>query len=137
MILRHLCTAAVAASLSACLSVRQADLDAWVGQPVAALEAHPVFVTLPVVKTVDSDGTEIWNFVDGANIGRCFSASSDSSTQLAYGAYTQFSSCMQQFAACNNVFRIRDGKVLSYAPVGSGGIRCHTTERLRPQQDHG
>ena len=38
--------------------MRQADLDAWVGQPVAALETHPFFVTVPVVKTVSSDGTE-------------------------------------------------------------------------------
>ena len=48
-------------------SVRQADLDAWVGQPVVALEVHPIFLTVPVVKTQASDGTEIWNYVNGSN----------------------------------------------------------------------
>lgn len=37
--------------------VRQVDLDAWVGQPVVALKTHPIFLTLPVVKTQASDGT--------------------------------------------------------------------------------
>lgn len=49
----------VLSSLSGCATVRQVDLDAWVGQPVSALETHPIFITVPVVKTTASDGTEI------------------------------------------------------------------------------
>jgi hypothetical protein len=35
--------------LSGCATVHQEDLDAWKGAPVAALETHPVFMTMPVV----------------------------------------------------------------------------------------
>jgi hypothetical protein len=33
---------------------------------------------------------------------------------------------------CNNLFYIKDGRVLRYTPVGSGGARCFTDERMRP-----
>lgn len=129
-------TLAAIASLSilaSCATVRQADLDAWVGQPVIALETHPVFLTVPVVKTTASDGTEIWNYVNGANLGQCTGGGSVYGRQLNYAAYNQFASCVQRFAACNNIFYIKDGKVLRYTPVGSGGARCYTTEQLQPQ----
>lgn len=118
--------------LSGCATVQQADLDAWVGQPVATLETHPVFVTVPVVKSVASDGTEIWNFVNGANLGQCSSGGSIYGKQLNYTSYNQFASCVQRFAACNNIFYIRNGKVLRYTPVGTGGARCYTTKQLQP-----
>src|SRR5215470_8570343 len=110
--------------LIACASaptVRQEDLDAWVGQPIAALETHPVFITIPVVKTEASDGTQIWNYVNGRNIGQCWGGGSAYARTVDYAAYTKISSCVQQFGACNNIFYIRDGKVLRYTPVGSGG----------------
>ena len=99
------------AMLTGCATVRQADLDAWVGQPIAALETHPVFLTVPVVKTVASDGTEIWNYVNGANLGQCSGGGSVWGQQINYASYNQFTSCVQRFAACNNIFYIRDGKV--------------------------
>jgi hypothetical protein len=129
-------TFAAFASLSlvaGCATVRQADLDAWVGQPVAALETHPVFLTIPVVKTTASDGTEIWNFVNGANLGQCTGGGSVYGRQLNYASYNQFASCVQRFAACNNIFYIKDGRVQRYTPVGTGGARCYTTEQLQPQ----
>src|SRR5262245_31204051 len=88
--------------ICACASVRQADLDAWVGQPVVALETHPVFLTVPVVKTRASDGTEIWNYVNGANLGQCSSGGSIYSGMVDYATYSKFSNCVQRFAACNN-----------------------------------
>jgi len=121
------------ALLSSCATVRQVDLDAWVDQPVAALETHPVFVTIPVVKTVASDGTEIWNYVNGANLSQCSGGGNIYGKQLNYASYNQFASCVQRFAACNNIFYIRDGKVKRYTPVGTGGVRCYTTEQLQPQ----
>ena len=120
-------------ALAGCATVRQADLDAWVGQPVAALETHPFFVTVPVVKTVASDGTEIWNYVNGANLGQCSGGGNMWGKELNYASYNQFASCVQRFAACNNIFYIRDSKVLRYTPVGTGGMRCYTTEQLQPQ----
>ncbi|MCG3189355.1 MAG: hypothetical protein LKCHEGNO_01715 [Burkholderiaceae bacterium] len=126
-------TLAVSIGLLGCATVRQVDLDAWVGQPVVALETHPVFITVPVVKTVASDGTQIWNYVNGAHIGQCAGGGSVWGSTINYAAYSQFASCMQRFAACNNIFYIRDGKVLRYTPVGTGGGRCYTTEALQPQ----
>ena len=124
-----------AITLSGCLSVRQQDLEAWVGQPVAALETQPVFLTMPVVKTTASDGTLIWNYVNGANIGSCSrigNANVTGSSTVDYATYVGFTSCMQRFAACNNIFYIRDGKVLRYVPVGTGGMRCYTNEATQP-----
>lgn len=133
MFCRSVFAFALLTGLAACATVRQVDLDAWVGQPVAALETHPVFITVPVVKTVASDGTEIWNYVNGTNLGQCAGGGSVWGATLNYAAYSQFASCVQRFAACNNIFYIRDGKVLRYTPVGTGGVRCYTTEQLQPQ----
>ena len=118
--------------MSGCATVRQADLDAWVGQPVVALETHPIFLTIPAVKTQASDGTEIWNYVNGANLGHCSGGGSIYGGKLDYAAYNKFSNCIQRFAACNNIFFIRDGKVIKYTPIGTGGAHCYTTEQLQP-----
>jgi hypothetical protein len=120
--------------LSGCASVgvRQEDLDAWVAEPVASLELHPFFVTLPVIKTMASDGTEIWNFVNGRNIGGCSGGGTVFAGNVNYATYSQFMGCMQSYAACNNIFYIKDGVVLRYVPTGTGGLRCMTDERLQP-----
>ena len=123
---------AIVILISGCATVRQPDLDAWVGQPIASLETHPVFLTIPVVRTQASDGTEIWNYVNGANLGTCTANGSIYGSNINYASYNQFSSCVSRFAACNNIFFIRDGKVLKYTPIGTGGMRCYTTEALRP-----
>jgi len=123
---------ATAFSLAGCATVRQEDLNAWVGQPVAALETHPVFITIPVVKTQASDGTEIWNYVNGANIGTCSGGGEITSKKVDYATYSKFSSCMQRFAACNNIFFIRDSKVMKYTPIGTGGAACYTNEKVQP-----
>jgi hypothetical protein len=39
---------------------------------------------------------------------------------------------MQNFAACNNIFYIKDGYVQQYTAIGTGGVRCYTNEALRP-----
>jgi hypothetical protein len=103
------------------------------GRPVLDLEMHPFFLTVPVVKTVASDGTEIWNYVNGANLGNCYDSGSISSLGYINSAqYTEFSSCVARFAACNNIFYIRDGTVLRYSPIGTGGMRCMTNASLQP-----
>lgn len=133
MPLRLACAVLSLTLVAGCATVRQVDLDAWVDQPLAALETHPIFITVPVVKTVASDGTQIWNYVNGANLGQCSGGGNVWGTQINYAAYSQFASCVQRFAACNNIFYIRDGKILRYTPVGTGGARCYTTEQLQPQ----
>lgn len=121
------------ATVAGCGTVRQIDLDSWVGQPVAALETHPFFITVPVVKTVASDGTEIWNYVNGAEIGSCSRGGSIFSGPVNFATYTSFSNCVAQTMACNNIFYIKDKVVLRFIPVGTGGARCMTDETLQPK----
>ena len=118
--------------LAGCLSVRPEDQAAWVGAPVTALDKHPVFLTMPVVKTRASDGTEIRNYVNGRNVGLCSGGGSLFRGTIDFASYNNFSSCMAGFAACNNIFYIKNGRVEAYTPVGSGGAQCYTDERARP-----
>ena len=119
-------------AVSGCATVRQEDLDAWVGKPVVALETHPFFITVPVVKTQASDGTEIWNDVNGANIGSCTGGGAIYGRTIDFGAYNQFASCVQRFAACNNIFYIKKGIVQYYTPIGTGGVSCYTNDSIKP-----
>jgi len=122
-----------AVTLFGCATVRQADLDSWVGQPVSRLETHPIFLTIPVVKTQASDGTVIWNYVYGGNIGMCFGGGNVNNTMnINYAAYSSYSNCISRFGACNNIFYIKNGHIIQVTPVGSGGVRCYTDERYRP-----
>jgi hypothetical protein len=126
--------ALLAGTLAGCasVSVRPEDQAAWVGTPVSALDTHPIFLTMPVVRTVTADGTEIRNYVNGRNISSCSdggTAFSGTMTSMAYGG---FSSCMQNMAACNNIFYVKNGIVTAFVPIGSGGMRCYTNARLQP-----
>ena len=120
--------------LSGC--VHQGDLDAWVGRPVIDLELHPFFLTVPVIKTVASDGTEIWNYVNGASISSCrgnLSGSTSKSVYVDFANYSSFMACSESFPACNNIFYIKNNVVLRYVPVGTSGASCITNKTLRPQ----
>jgi len=46
--------------------------------------------------------------------------------------YNSFSNCMQKFAACNNIFYIKNGVVERYSAIGTGGAKCYTNETMRP-----
>ena len=131
--MKKLLALALIAGLTGCATVRQVDLDAWVGQPIIALESHPFFITMPPVKSQLSDGSEVWNYVNGANLGTCTGGGSVYGRKLDATQYSQFASCVQRFAACNNIFYIRDGKVTQYIPVGTGGMRCNTNEQIQPK----
>src|SRR5690349_19137497 len=127
---------ALSAVLLPCLlltgCVHQEDLDAWVGQPSAMLDRHPFFLTLPVVRTVTPDGTQIRNYVNGANISNCSGSGAIYGSDVSFATYNQFVACIQRAAACNNIFYIKDDRVVQYVPVGTGGVRCITDARLRP-----
>ena len=118
--------------LAQCAAVRTEDLQAWPGTPVATLETHPIFLTLPVVKTIASDGTEMRDYVNGSNITACSGGGTVFAGTINTASYNQFSGCMQSFAACHNIFYIKNGIVTAYTPVGTGGARCFTNETLRP-----
>ena len=57
--------------VAACATVRQEDTEAWIGRPVSDLEKHPIFLTMNLVRTQTSDGTQIWNYVNSAQVANC------------------------------------------------------------------
>ena len=114
--------------LGACATVRQQDLDSWVGVPSEALDTHSLFLTVPMVRTKTESGIEIRNYANGRNFGTCSGFGSASATGSWVNA-NAFSSCSSGWVGCNNIFYIREGKVVEYAPTG----RCFTDERVQPQ----
>jgi hypothetical protein len=113
---------------AAVMGVRQQDLDAWVGMPVEALDTHSFFLTVPVYKTRTESGIEIRNYANGSEVARCYSNAG------AYGSgkyvnANAFTTCSNDRVVCNNIFYIKEGKVLEYAPTG----RCYTDETVIPQ----
>ena len=118
-------------ALTGC-TVRQKDLDAWVGQPVEALDTQTFFLTLPMVKTITQSGVEIRNYINGRNIGSCFGSGYISGATYNSANYNTFANCVSRFQACNNIFYIKNGIVIEYAPTGSGGMRCFTDDSVLP-----
>ncbi|HEV2173473.1 MAG TPA: hypothetical protein VGR71_07895 [Nitrospira sp.] len=110
------------------LSVRQQDLDAWVGVPVAALDTHSVFITIPMYRTVTASGIEIRDYVNGADIASCFT-NAGANRVGSFVNSNAFTTCSTRKIVCNNIFYIKDGKVIEYAPTG----RCYTDSTLQPQ----
>ena len=110
--------------LSGCL-VRQEDLDAWVGQPVEALETHSFFVTVPLIKTKTSSGIEIWNYRNGGMQTSCYG-----NARGGFVSTSLFATCSSGEVVCNNLFYIKDGRVLEYKPSG----RCRTNSSLQPER---
>jgi hypothetical protein len=99
---------------------------------VQALDTQPMFLTMPMVKTVTAEGTEIRNYVNGRNIGVCMGGGTIAGTTVSTATYGQFIRCMQGFAACNNIFYIKNGIITDYMPIGTGGMRCYTNDMTRP-----
>ena len=120
------------ASCAPLMGVREGDLEAWVGVPASELDRHPFFITVPLVKTMTPDGTEIRNYVNGRNFASCTNTGAVFGGTISFASYNSFTSCMANFAACNNIFYIKQSKVEAYVPVGTGGLRCYTDARLRP-----
>jgi hypothetical protein len=126
------CAFVVSASLCGCATVHQEDLDAWAGRPVSDLDKHPIFVTLPVVRTITPDGTEIRDYVNGRNVASCSSGGTVFASQVNFATYNNFTDCMQNFAACHGIFYIKNGIVQNVSAIGTGGMRCYTNEATRP-----
>jgi hypothetical protein len=134
--------AALSFALMGCASVHQEDLDPWQGVPVATLETHPIFVTMPMVRTMASDGTEIRMYVNGANVSACGGGGGVRiapqqqrgrfSGMLDTASYTAYSNCVQKFAACRAIFYIKGDRIDHVTLIGTGGARCYTNESVRP-----
>jgi hypothetical protein len=128
----RICASALLLALCSCASVHQEDLDAWIGHPVSDLEKHPLAVTVPAVRTVTSDGTEIRDYVNGRNIAKCSGGGSVFAGQVSFATYNSFSSCAQNFAACHTIFYIKNGVIDHVSAIGTGGMHCYTNETMRP-----
>lgn len=118
--------------LTNCAHVNQQDLASWVGQPVSALDVHPLFLTMRRVQTITPDGIEIRNYINASDAMSCSGMANVYGGSVSFSAYNQFMSCTSSSPTCNNIFYIKEGRVLRFTPVGSGGARCYTDERARP-----
>lgn len=119
-----------AALLAGCATVRQADLDAWVGMPVEALDTHSLFLTIPMIRTTTDSGIEIRNYANGANFANCTSyGSAGTSRSGRTVSGSQFTQCSSERVVCNNLFYIKNGRVVEYKPSGS----CYTNDSVRPE----
>jgi hypothetical protein len=124
--------AALALSLPVCASAREADLQAWNGTPVAALDTHPMFRTMPVVTTIAVDGTEVGSYVNRGVATKCISGGPAARSPVDSATYGQFTSCMQHFPECNSIFHIKNGIVTAHTRIGTGSARCYPDESKRP-----
>ena len=121
----------MAVLMAGCATVRQSDLDAWVGMPVEALDTHSFFLTVPLYKSMTSSGIEVRNYANGGEVARCYSnAMANTSKNSRYVNANAFSTCSSIQVVCNNIFYIKDGRVLEYAPTG----RCYTDDTVLPQK---
>ena len=106
--------------LAACAtvpSVRQADLDSWKGMPVEALDTHSLFATMRMTTRTTSSGVEVRNY-----------SNEQKGTYCSGSAFN--ASCVDSSVACNNLFYIKNGMVVEYAPTG----QCMTNDAVRPER---
>lgn len=118
----------VALAVTGCATVRQQDLDAWVGMPVEALDTHSFFITVPIYRTVTASGIEVRNYANGVDVANCF-GSAGTNRAGGFVNANAFTTCSSGRVVCNNIFYIKDGKVIEYAPTG----RCYTDETVQPE----
>jgi len=119
---------AVVVAITGCATVRQQDLDSWVGMPVEALDTHSLFLTVPMFRTRTESGIEIRNYANGRDVTQCF-GNAGANTFGNYVTANAFSTCSSGRIVCNNIFYIKDGKIIEYAPTG----RCYTDASVQPQ----
>lgn len=129
---RYILIVMITLSLSACLSVRQEDLDSWVGQPVELLDLHPFFNTVPLETRFTDSGIEIRNYKNGRSFNSCSGNTNmtNFNENSGTGNFNSYSNCFKNDVVCNNIFYIKNKKVLKYEPTG----RCFTDERVQPKQ---
>lgn len=128
-ITKALVVGAAVMTLVGCETVRQQDLVAWEGVSVQALDTHPVFVSMPMYKTMAENGMEIRNYVNSESTEQCFASGGARHGSGKHVRYDEFISCSENKIVCNNIFYVQAGKVVRYAPTGN----CYTDDSVRPQ----
>lgn len=101
--------------------VRPQDLKSWEGIPVSALDTHSLFLTLPEKRTLTEDKVEIRVYSNKKNIAHC----------LGVGKFNSYLTCTAGLIGCDNIFYIKEGRVIRYVPTG----RCYTDDTVRPEKD--
>lgn len=101
-------------------TVRQVDLDAWTGIPLAELEMHPLFSTLPRNIRALSDGRQLWTFSNCKSIVEIYCMGSNGLMACSGGETWR--------PCCQNQFVVRDTEVESFRAVG----HCYTDCTVRP-----
>ena len=113
------------------MTVRQEDLNAWVGVSVERLDTHSLFLTLPVAKTITDSGVEVRVYSNKQNFSSCFdSGNIDGKTYSNDASFSAIQNCSSQLRGCDNIFYIKDKKVLEYKPVGL----CYADEIVQPER---
>jgi hypothetical protein len=103
-------------------------MDAWVGQPVEVLDSNPSLSTLPMTTTNIAGGVEVRAYSDRRTVQDC---SGSASVASVYGSKGQ-RPCAHLVLGCDNLFYIRDGRVLQYVPTPVGATSCSTSELVLP-----
>lgn len=121
----------ILATMTGCagMLVRQQDLDAWVGVPVEALDTHSLFATMPMSRTISPSGIEVRNYANGRQVANCTGFGNANRFGRTVNA-TTFNTCTQNWRGCNNIFYIKDGAVIEYAPTGN----CITDGSVQPEE---
>lgn len=117
----------LAQTVTGCM-VRPEDMNAWVGMPVEALDTHSLFNTIPMRKTYTASGIEVRNYANGGIVDNCF----ETGRVKGIGSSASYSgtvNCTTSSVVCNNLFYIKNGVVLEYAPTG----RCYTDKTVQPE----
>lgn len=116
---------------SGCASktVRQQDLNAWNNVPVEELDTHSLFLTLPVIKTKTENDIEIRVYPNKVNISDC-DGNYVKNGFMSSSIFNAYQTCTSRLVGCDNIFYIKDKKVLEYKPVG----RCYTDETVQPEK---
>ena len=100
-------------------TVRQQDLDTWVGMPVEALDTHSFFLTVPMLRTKTESGIEIRNYANGRNFGTC-SGFGSANVAGSWVNANAFSNCSSGWVGCKTSSTSRRGKLLStHRPVAA------------------
>ena len=82
-------------------------------------------------RTKTDNGTEIRNYAYGYNFGECFgNAGANKVGDFVNG--NAFTTCSSSRIVCNNIFYLKEGKVVEYAPTG----RCYTDAKVQPEARH-
>lgn len=117
--------------ISGCASktVRQQDLNAWTNVSVDELDTHSLFLTLPQIKTKTENDIEIRIYSNKVNISDC-DGSYIKSGFMSSSVFNAYQTCTSKLVGCDNIFYIRDKKILEYKPVGN----CYTDETVQPEK---